>query len=375
MNFLYRTWAEIDLSALKKNFKAFKAAVGDCALMPVVKANAYGHYADIVAPVLQQLGADAFAVSNLEEALELRRYGITTPILILGYTPVSCVEELVNNRITQCVYSFDYATALSSHAKAANATVDIHIKLDTGMGRIGFDCRDKRLCGIQEAIEAAKLSGLSFKGIFTHFSSSDRSPDEDDGYTDRQFSLFNKAVERFRQAGLVPELCHCCNSAALCLDKDKHMDLCRPGIILYGLTPADGLSLPFELQPVMTLKSVVSMVKDISVGDTVSYGRTFKATKPMRVATVTAGYADGYPRALSNCGEVLIHGVRAPIIGRVCMDQLTVDVSHIPDISIGDEVILFGKELPVEELARLCGTINYEIVCGISPRVPRKVIE
>lgn len=375
MDFLHRTWAEIDINALVHNFECIKKLSGGCKLMPVVKADAYGHSAKAIAPVLQKMGADAFAVSNIDEAVALREYGVTAPILILGYTPVGMAAELCRHDIIQSVYSSEYAAGLSQQAVSSGVKVKIHIKLDTGMGRIGFDCRSKQLSGIEDAIAAARMDGLSFDGIFTHFALSDRTPDEEDGFTDDQYFRFSAAVERFSAAGLQPRAVHCCNSAAFCLDPDKHRDICRPGIILYGLTPADGLKLPCELIPVMTVKSVVSMVKEIEKGDTVNYGRTFKANEKMRVATVTAGYADGYPRLLSNRGEVMIAGRRAPIIGRICMDQLSVDVSHIPDVRQGDEVILFGKELPVEELARLCGTINYEIVCGISPRVPRIIME
>lgn len=375
MDFLHRTWAEIDINALMHNFECIKKLSGGCKLMPVVKADAYGHSARAVAPVLQKMGADAFAVSNIGEAVALRDYGVTTPILILGYTPAEMAAELYRHDITQSVYSSEYAAALSCQAVKAGLKIKIHIKLDTGMGRIGFDCRNERLSGIEDAIAAARMDGFSFDGVFTHFAVSDRTPDEEDGFTDEQYARFSAAVTRFSEAGLPPREVHCCNSAASCLDPQKHRDICRPGIILYGLTPADGLDLPCELIPVMTVKSVVSMVKEIDAGDTVNYGRTFKAEKNMRVATVTAGYADGYPRLLSNRGEVIIAGRRAPIIGRICMDQLSVDVSHIPGVQQGDEVILFGKELPVEELARLCGTINYEIVCGVSSRVPRVIIK
>lgn len=374
MEFLHRTWAEIDLDALVHNLEIVKSRAGGARLMAVVKADAYGHSARYIAPVLEEHGVSAFAVSNIEEAVTLRGCGISRPILILGYTPVSMAQQLYMNDITQCVYSSEYAHQLSESAVRSGVTVNIHIKLDTGMGRIGFDCRSAELCGIDDAIAAARLPGLSFGGIFTHFAVSDRTPDEEDGFTDAQYRRFRAAAARFCEAGLPPRMCHCCNSAAFCLDPEKHDDLCRPGIILYGLTPAPGLHLDADFRPVMTLKSVVSMVKRLRAGDTVNYGRTFRAEREMTVATVTAGYADGYPRLLSNRGAVLVRGARAPIIGRVCMDQLSVDVSGIPDVRQGDEVILFGPGLPVEELAELCGTINYEIVCGITQRVPRVVV-
>lgn len=371
MDFLHRTWAEIDLDALVHNFDIIKKEATGAKLMAVVKADAYGHSVRIVAPILEQHGADAFAVSNIEEAITLRGCGITRPILILGYTPVSMAAQLYLNDISQCVYSPEYAAALSKRACADGVKVKVHIKLDTGMSRLGFDCRDEKLSGIEEAVTAARLKGFVFEGIFTHFAVSDRTETSEDGFTDKQYSRFCTAAERFEKAGLRPKYRHCCNSAAFCLDSDKHFDMCRPGIILYGLTPSSDLKLKENFVPVMTVKSVVSMVKTIKKGDTVSYGRTFTAEKEMKIATVTAGYADGYPRLLSNKGYVLINGKRANIIGRVCMDQMSVDVSDIEDVKQGDEVILFGKTLPVEELADMCGTINYEIICGISPRVPR----
>lgn len=361
------------MNALKHNFESIKRLAGDCRLMPVVKADAYGHSAKDIALALQAMNADAFAVSNLNEACVLRENGIKAPILILGYTPPEAAEELVKYDIIQSVFSAEYAKALSCQAQLCGKKIKIHIKLDTGMGRIGFDCRDRRLNGISDAIAAAGMDGFIFDGIFTHFAHSDRITE--DGFTDEQYRLFSKAVKQFCDAGMKPQTVHCCNSAALCRDTDKHSDICRVGIILYGLTPAEGFELPFEPIPVMTVKSVVSMVKDIRPGDSVSYGRTFKAQKNMRIATVSAGYADGYPRLLSNRGEVIIGGKRAKIVGRICMDQFSVDVTHIPQVKAGDEVILLGKELPAEELARLCGTINYEIVCGFSARVPRIVIK
>lgn len=371
MDFLHRTWAEIDINALIHNFKTIKKLSDGAKLMAVVKANAYGHSVNDIAPVLDSQGADSFAVSNIDEALQLREMGIKKPILILGYTPAECADMLYSNNISQCVYSTEYANALSEQAVKNNVKIKVHIKLDTGMSRLGFDCRNDSLAGIDEAIKAAKLSGFYLEGLFTHFAVADRSQQEEDGFTDWQFNNFQKAAERFINAGITPEIFHCCNSASLILDNEKHLNMCRPGIILYGLSPSAADELKCDITPVMTLKSVVSMVKEIRKGDTVSYGKTFTAEKNIKIATVTAGYADGYPRQLSNKAYVLIKGKKAPILGRVCMDQMSVDVTDIPDIRMGDEVILFGKELSVDILAELSNTINYEIVCGISPRVPR----
>lgn len=339
--------------------------------MAVVKADAYGHSAELVAPLLQKNGADAFAVSNLEEAASLRRCGIEKPILILGYTPTVCAKLIAELDCIQALFSSEYATELSAEAVKAGVRLSVHVKLDTGMSRIGFDCRNESLAGVPAAIKAASLPGFSADGVFTHFAVADRNEEEEDGFTSEQYTRFCRAVEALKAAGLPVHVFHCCNSAATCLDPDKHLSLCRPGILLYGLSPSNSLDLHKDFRPVMTLKSVISMVKTIRAGETVSYGRSFIAPHDMRIATVSAGYADGYPRALSNQGEVLIHHQKAPIIGRICMDQFSVDVSKIEQAQQGDEVILFGNDLPVGALADLCGTIHYELVCGISPRVPR----
>ncbi len=375
MDFLHRTWAEIDLSALKHNFELIKQKAGNSLIMSVVKANAYGHCAEHIAPALEKSGTDWFAVSNINEALELRKIGITKPILILGYTPVNMAEDLSRYNISQCVYSLEYAKLLSEYAKESGVTIKIHLKLDTGMSRLGFDCRTSDLKGIDEATESAKLDNLICEGVFTHFCESDRDIEKDDGWTDEQYKRFLKGVSILKANGVNPEICHCANSAALITDKDKLLDMTRPGIILYGLSPSSASQFSLDFKPVMTLKSVVSMVKTINAGDTVSYGRTFKAEKSMKIATVSAGYADGYPRLLSNDGYVIINGKKANILGRVCMDQMSVDVTDIPDVKMGDEVLLFGKELSVDILAEKTNTINYEIVCGITPRVPRVIIK
>ncbi len=369
-DFLRRAWAEIDINALVHNFNIIKSTA-KAPICAVVKANAYGHDVGIVAPVLQKNGADFFAVSNIEEAIELRDIGITKPILILGYTPSGYVCELQKYDVSQCVYSLDYASELSHEAVKHNLKIKIHIKLDTGMSRIGFDCRNDNLNGINDAIVAAKLDAFNLEGVFTHFAVSDRNIAQEDGFTDAQYSRFNNAISLLRQNGLNPKFSHCCNSAALFQDDDKHFDMCRTGIILYGLTPSSNLKLPHNFIPVMNFKSVVSQVKEIATGDTVSYGRTFTAPKEMKVATIGAGYADGYPRLLSNKGYVIINNHRANIIGRVCMDQFCVDVTDLPDVKRGDEVLLWGKDLPVEAPADMIGTINYELVCGVSNRVKR----
>ncbi len=371
MDFLHRTWAEIDINALKHNFNALKKRAGGSKIMAIVKANAYGHSAEAIAPVLEKEGADYFGVSNIEEALSLREYGIKKPILILGYTPVDSIEILNKNDISQCIYSKEYALRLSEQAQKSGYEIKVHIKLDTGMTRIGFDCRNDELWGLEDAVISARLKGLKPEGVFTHFSVSDSLDIEDAAFTTAQYNRFLKAVKLLKDNGINPPLVHCCNSAGFLNDDKKHHSLSRIGISLYGLTPSPVFK--DELIPVMTVKSVVSMVKEINEGDFISYGRSFKADKKMRIATVAAGYADGYPRLLSNKAYVLINGKKADILGRVCMDQMCIDVSNVPEAKMGDEVILFGKELSIDILAEMTNTINYEIVCGISPRVPRIV--
>ncbi len=374
MEFLDRTWAEVNIPALIHNFNLIKQQIGDAQTMAVVKADAYGHSAKDVTPVLEALGADRFAVSNLNEALALIEYGIKKPILILGYTPVHCASKLAKNGITQTVYSPEYADALSREAQAANVTVSVHIKLDTGMGRLGFNAKSEDFSDFGEVISVFSKKGLKVEGMFTHFPVADSKTDSDKEYTRHQINCFSKAIEKIRAAGYDTGLLHCANSAGVILGGELKLDICRPGIILYGLSPSDSVALE-GLIPVMSLKSVVSMVKTVKAGEYLSYSRAYRAQKEMKIATITAGYADGYPRALSNLGEVVIGGCRAPIVGKICMDQFLVDVSALENVQIGQEVLLFGPELPVEEIAEKCGTINYEIICGVSHRVPRVIIK
>lgn len=374
MNYLHRAWAEIDLDALLHNFKTIKSHT-NAKIFSVVKANAYGHSVSKIAQLLQKEGTDFFAVSNIDEADELRCLGIEKPILILGYTPPFLAEKLIKLNITQTVFSLDYAEELNRFANSAGSVINAHLKLDTGMGRLGFDCRNDKMEGLLNAKKALSLEGLKFEGVFTHFAVADSEKKKNRLYTDSQYSRFINAVNLLESDGFKFSLKHCCNSAATLLSPDKHLDAIRPGNILYGLTPEKDLILPFSLEPVMTFKAAVSMVKTLDKNETVNYGRTFKAKKPIKLATITAGYADGFPRLLSNRGYVLINGQRALIVGRICMDQFCADVSQIDEVKPGDEVILFGKELPVENVAKWANTINYEIVCGLSKRVPRIYIE
>ncbi len=367
MDFLRRAWVEIDLDALKKNYD-FVCKKCNTKVIPVVKADAYGHSAVLVASVLQECGADMFAVSNVLEAVELRDAGITGEILVLGYTPTDAVLLLKEHNITQCVYSLEYAISLSKEAVNNDIEIKAHLKLDTGMGRIGFNCRNN--CDTTEIENALKLSGLTYTGVFAHFSVADSDKTDDIDYTNLQYKRFCNTVEKLEKSGYRFEMKHCCNSAGSVKYNEMALDAVRAGIILYGLSPSKDVHSE-DLIPVMTMYSVVSMIKEIETDDYVSYGRTYKATQKRRIATISAGYGDGVPRLLSNKGCVQINGKKAPIVGRVCMDQFCVDVTEIDDIKVGDKAEIFGKNISVDDVADLAQTINYEIVCGISKRVPR----
>ncbi len=367
-------WAEIDLDALAHNFALAQRTVGGpvCA---VVKADAYGHGDAAAARALDEAGAAAFAVSCLAEARHLRRHGIAKPLLILGYTDPRRAAALAADDIATAVFSAEYARQLSAAAQAAGVTVKVHLKVDTGMGRIGFAVRS----GMEEAVAGLEacyaLPGLRITGIFQHFAVADSNAPADLVYTEEQHALFCRVVERLRADGFDPGVVHCANSAAQMRRPEWRHDLTRAGIILYGLDPSDEVAIP-GLRPVMTLKALVTQVKELAPGQCVSYGRTFTAKGPVRAATVCVGYADGYPRLLSGSraqGMMLVNGQPAPVLGRVCMDQTLVDVTNIPGAAMGDEVVVFGPggADTADSIARKTGTINYEIVCGISRRVPR----
>lgn len=377
-------WAEIDLDALRHNFRLTKQWAGGMPLCAVVKADAYGHGAVRCARVFAGEGAAWLAVSRLTEALELRRAGLTLPILILGRTDPQFAAALAASRITQCCYSLPYARALSEQAAAAGVRVEIHLKADTGMGRIGFALRTDFDAAVREMTEAARLPGLQMTGLFQHFSVADEAGPDSAAYTAAQHALFVRAFEALRAAGCEPALVHCDNSAGTLLHPDWPAGLprarCmgRPGIILYGCPPSGEVPCP-GLRPVMTMKTVVSMVKELQPGQSASYGRRFTAGAPTLAATLCAGYADGYPRLLSEGkGVVDLHGAPCPVLGRVCMDQMLVDVTGAPAVREGDEAVLWGGATAgdtAETIARKTGTISYEVLCGVARRVPRVYLE
>lgn len=371
-----RVWAEIDMDALIHNYEKIRCHLGpETKLCCVIKANAYGHGAVDVALFYEELGADMFAVSNIEEAIQLRHGGVTRPILILGYTPAPCVRELAEHTLTQCVYSYEYGELLSACAAREGVTLDVHLKLDTGMGRIGFAARE--LASLDRAVDemarVCAMRGIAVKGAFTHFAVADDG-EAGEAFTREQMALFERAIEALENKGIHMECLHCANSAALTDYSQVGFNMVRAGIILYGLHPSDALRSPLDLRPAMTIKSVISYVKTVRTGESISYGRTFVAREDMKVATVPIGYADGYRRMSAERGAfLLIRGKRCPIVGRVCMDQLMVDVSELATVCVGDEVTVFGRApaLTATELAALNDTIAYEIICAVGVRVPR----
>lgn len=367
-----RCWAEINLDHLRNNFTILQNAAHGAAIIAVVKANAYGHGDIAVAKTLEEAGAGYFAVANLTEAVRLRQAGISGQILIMGITPPEKAMALAMHSVTQCVFSADYARQLSHHAAQTGVTIPIHIKVDTGLGRLGFATGESHAGVVQEIAAVCALPNLVAEGLFTHFAvSGERTPAAKD-FTQQQFTHFVMVREALAAQGIRFAMAHCSNSGGFITRPDFVMDAVRPGILLYGLTPEDGVTLP-GLQPVLELKAVVAMVKYINPGDSISYGRTFVAEQPMRVATIAAGYADGYRRTLSGQGVVSIQGQRAKVLGRVCMDQFVVDVTPIPEVQAGDVATLYGGRGAdtLNTAAAKCDTISYELLCNIGGRVPR----
>ena len=376
MDFVKRTWAEISLDAVTHNFNEIKSKLGNSKICCVIKADGYGHGAVQLARIYEQLGADFFAVSNIDEGIELRDSGLTLPILILGYTPVFEAERLAQYDISQAVFSLDYARALSERCRNINVSVNIHIKIDTGMSRIGFMCQEfpRDDNSIKEICEACALPNLNAEGLFTHFCVSDEC-EEGRQFTEKQYQNFTHVKNALKDNGLDIKICHCSNSGAIEDYSNTYCDMVRAGIILYGLAPSPKLYGKLDLIPAMTLKTTVAYVKELKKGATVSYGRTFTAPEDMRIATVPIGYADGYVRANAKDGYMLINGQKAKIVGRICMDQTMLDVTGLDYIEQGDEVIVFGTgkcgEPTADSIAKNTDTINYEVVCLVGKRVPR----
>lgn len=363
----YRTYAEIDLNAIEHNIKELKKKINDgVSVLAIVKADAYGHGAVGVAADIQD-SVDYFGIAELGEALELREAGVKKPILILSYTSPYQYETLIENDITQTVFNYQDALAISSAAQKLNKTALVHIALDTGMSRIGFSCDEE---SVETVKKISRLPNVNAEGLFSHFACADL---KDRSATNAQLKLFRDFSKRLEDGGVHIPIKHICNSAGL-LTGCEQFDMVRLGIIMYGLYPEkwvdDG---SVDIKPAMRIVSHIIHIKDVPAGTGVSYGHTYFTKEKTRIATVCIGYADGYQRALSNKGRVLINGDFAPIIGRVCMDQLMVDVTGLKNANVGDKVTLLGKDgentITPEEIAELTGTINYEVVCQFQKRV------
>ncbi len=380
-------WSEIDLNAISHNVRELcRITSPGSRLMAVVKANGYGHGAVEVALAALKNGADRLGVARMDEGLHLRRAGITAPILILGYTLPEHSEALVLHRLTQAVYTFEAAEALSDAAARLQARPRVHIKVDTGMGRLGLlpdspriSMLGKHLPGnAQRVIESiSRLPHLEIEGIFTHFATADS---QDKTYTLQQLERFLEFLDKLKVHGLEFPLRHAANSAALIDLPETHLEMVRPGISLYGFYPSREVNKArITLVPAMMLKTRVIHVKMVPAGFHVSYGLTYQTENPTVIATVSAGYADGLNRLLSSRGQMLVRGIRAGIVGRICMDLTLLDVGHIPDVGIGDEVVIFGRQgrecIPVEEMAEALNSIHYEIVTSVASRVERVFIK
>lgn len=367
------TWAEVSLDAIARNAGLFrKQAAEGCRVMAVVKANGYGHGAIQAAQAAIRAGAEYLGVALVDEALQLRAAGISQPILVLGYTPPLGVEMAVRHGVSLTVYTEDVLREAIACAKKQRREARIHLKFDTGMTRIGLPSVEAVIGMAEQAAGAAPFVVL--EGLFTHFADADG---PDPAYTLEQFARFSACIDALEARGLHIPIKHCCNSAAAMSFPQMHLDMVRIGIALYGLSPSPQLRQPeYPLRQAMQLKTKIAALRRIESGQTVGYGRTYRAAKERSIATIPIGYADGLSRTLSNRGMALVRGQRVPIIGRICMDQAMLDVTEAEGVRAGDEVVIFGgtaagASISIDEVADWMGTINYEVVCLLGPRVPR----
>ena len=365
-----RVYAKVDLDAIYQNIENIRHKIGnDVKLLGVIKADAYGHGAAEVGLHIQNL-VDGFAIAVVEEGMVLRRCGIKKPLLILGYTSPNQYPELFKNDISQTVYDYEMAYELSKIAVALNETAKVHIKVDTGMGRIGFLPNEE---SVKEIVRISQLPNIQIEGIFTHFAKADM---VGRGYTNQQFETFLAFAEELEKNGITNLIKHVANSAAIMDYEETYLDMVRSGIITYGLYPSEEVCKEhLELHPAMEIKTNVVHVKEVPKGTSIGYGGTYVTKDVTKIATIPVGYGDGYPRQLSNKGRVLINGQFAPIIGRICMDQFMVDVTHIDEVKKGDVVTLVGRDgdafLSVEEVAQDSMSFNYEFCCDVGRRIPR----
>ncbi len=372
MNSYSRTYVTVDLDAIAYNFESMRKNIREgTQIIAVIKADAYGHGAVTVGKFLETFSYIwGFATATAEEALELRDAGIQKPILVLGYVFEEHYEKLIEKEVRMPVFDLETAEKIASYAEQIHKKAKIHIALDTGMNRIGFKDTQKSAAVI---CKISQMAYLQIEGMFTHFA---RADETDKIYADRQFRRYMDFHRQLQDWGVSIPVCHCSNSAGIIDMPYANLDVVRAGITIYGIYPSDEVQKEkVPLKPVMSWKSDIAFVKEVEAGEQISYGGTFVTPKKMKIATIPTGYADGYPRMLSGKASVLIHGKRAQILGRVCMDQFMVDVTEIPDVSRGDEVTLLGQdqeeEITVEELSDLCGRFPYEFVCCVSKRVPR----
>jgi alanine racemase len=376
-------WAEIDLKAYARNIRKLRRVTHPGArLMAVVKADGYGHGAVEVAREALQNGAEFLGVARINEGIQLRKAGLAAPILIFGYTPPALADRLIEYDLAQTVYSFATAEILALRAQAKGKKINVHIKVDTGMGRLGLlpdslsavsAVRDATADPVREVESIERLPGLRIEGVFTHFATADSA---DKSYARRQLEIFMDFVNRLRRTGLEPPLKHAANSAALIDLPESHLDMVRPGIATYGLYPSPEVNKNIvNLKPVMALKSRIIHLKKVPAGFNVSYGITYRTPKPTTIATVPVGYADGFKRSLSSRGQMLVRGQRVPVIGRVCMDLTMLDVGDLRDVAMEEEVVIFGRQgdgsITADEIAAKLNTVNYEIVSTLTARVPR----
>ena len=379
-NKYYRVYAEINLDAIVKNVDNLMALTKEnTGALAVVKADGYGHGDVAVAKAVAQK-VTGYAVATLDEAVNLRENGVKKPILVLGYVDPYEFDILVSHEITATVFDVETAQLLADAARVQKKQAHCHIKVDTGMSRIGFMCQEfpRDDYSVEEIRTACTLKNLELEGMFTHFCVSDEAEDGKD-FTEKQYSCFSYVRDKLKESGINIKICHCSNSGAIEDYEHTYCDMVRAGIILYGLAPSYKIQNNLNLIPAMTLKSTVAYVKNLKKGADISYGRTFTAPKDMKIATVPIGYADGFIRQNAKDGYMLVNGKKAKIVGRICMDQTMIDVTDIEDVKIGDEVVIFGTgengEMTADDLAKNTDTINYEVVCLVGKRVPRIYIK
>ena len=374
MNLLHPIWAEINLDNLIFNINEIKKKSNNSEIIGVVKANAYGHGAVEVSKALLDNGINRLAVANIIEAIELRESDINCPIMLLGISEDYAIDSILKYNVEPTVSSYSFAFKLNEKAKELNKNINIHIAIDSGMGRIGFREEDKDLADI---INISKLSNLQIESIFSHFSTADS---KDKEYSLKQIEIYNSFLNKLEASGVKINKRNLCNSAAIIDLPESHYDYVRPGIIQYGYYPSDEVDIEhFNIKPVLTWKTRVIHIKELNEGECIGYGKTFKTNRKSIIATLPVGYADGYSRGLSNKGKVIINGKLAPIVGNVCMDQFMVDITDIPDVKLDNEVILLGScenvKFDAHDMAEVLNTISYEVLCLIGRRAPRVYIK